>query len=160
MGDLLNFKDIRKFKNLQLLVIDNVRLAEGRFRREFGLGKKSWVHLFKKFPYLSEIYIGGHLISVDGSGEVTGEKSYNVSNMLKGMELGNKLASAYGRTKSVLGSSRMQRVWGSKPVRMFTKVLGYTLGVQALILGASVFGPVVLLSGALFGAGFLRRKKE
>lgn len=153
--ELFYFQNLYKFKNLAVLRIDNARLAEGRVRRELGLSpKKSWSVLFKKFPYLKEIEIGGRRITDESSA-----KSYDADGR-GGFDLTEKLRSIFGVGINSVSSSRMERVWSSRPVKILVGAAGWTLGVKLVTLAASMFGPWGLLFGAFAGYGAYREFKK
>lgn len=157
--ELFNFSNLAKFRNLEDLFIDNPRLAEGRVRRELGLSpRKTWYQLFKKFPSLQRIQIGGTVITDQASAqsyEDGGQGGYTLTEKLR-----EKLRVPTG----VLTNSRMEKVWSSKPVKVVGGAVGMTLGVKAVAVAASVFGVWGLLFGAFAGYGayneMKRRRKE
>ena len=46
----------------------------------------------------------------------------------------------------------MDQVWDSRPVRIITNAVGWTVGVQAVWMIAGLFGPWGLLFGAIAAA--------
>lgn len=140
--EMFDFNNLYRFKHLQELSIDDVRLAEGRLRRELCIKpSKPWTVLFKNFKYLKELCIGGRRIT-DG----TSAEEYN-KNEKAGYDFTEKLKSAVG-VGNILDSTRLERMWNSKPVKVATGALGWTLGIKGLTLAASMFG----IWGIVFGA--------
>lgn len=153
--ELFHFENLLKFRNLVVLRIDNVRLAEGRVRREIGLSpSRSWDKLFKKFCSLQELYIGGTRIVDELSA-----KAYD-DNGRGGYTLTETLRKAYNIPKTLFSNSVMERVWDSRPVRVTTGAVGWTLGVKAVTVAATMFGFWGLLFGAFAGYGAYREFKN
>ena len=144
--ELFHFENLYRFKNLMVLRIANAQLAEGRVRREMGIPpKKSWDVLFRKFRTLKLIDIGG----VQITDEVTA-KQYD-DNGRGGYEFKETLRSFFKLPVNVVSDSRIQALWNSRPVRIATSAVGWTLGVKAVMVAASLFGPWGWLMGAFAG---------
>jgi hypothetical protein len=155
VAELFHFGNLRRFSNLVTLRIDNPRLAEGRVRREIGLSpRKTWHKLFNWFHSLRELYIGGSQITDEVSSQAYEDGGRG------GFSLSEKLRKAFGLGASAVSSSRMDRVWDSRPVRVATGAVGATLGVKAVTMAAAFFGPWGLLFGAFAGFGAYREFKN
>lgn len=153
--ELFHFGDLLKFRNLEILRIDNSRLAEGRVRREIGLSpRKGWFSLFNKFRNLQELYIGGERIT----DEETSQR-YD-DNGRGGFSLTERLRESFKMPASVVSNSRMERVWDSKPVRVMGGALGWTLGIKAVTVAATMFGPWGLIFGAFAGYSAYQESKN
>lgn len=149
--ELFHFENIKKFRNLAVLRIDNSRLAEGRVRREIGLHpNKTWFKLFDKFRNLRELYIGGQRIVDEPTAQHYDDDGRG------GFSLTEKLRNTFGMGASVLSSSRMDKVWDSKPVRVIGGAAGWTVGIKAVTLAATFLGPWGLIFGAFAGYGALK----
>jgi hypothetical protein len=149
--ELFHFENLKKFRNLSILRIDNSRLAEGRVRREIGLSpNRTWFKLFNKYRNLRELYIGGQRI-VD---QPTSEK-YDDDGR-GGFSLTEKLRGALGVGVNAVSNSRMERVWDSRPVRTIGKAAGWTVGIKVVSLAAMAFGPWGMLFAGLAGYGALK----
>lgn len=140
--DLFDLREVYRYKNLSTFVLERESFAQGRARKEMGIGfRKKWSVLFKKFGLLTYIKVG----SVE----------YVRDNPDTGAE--NKFLDLFKRNPQAtyntsLSESRMDRVWDSKPVRIITSAVGWTLGVQAVWAIAGLFGPWGLLFGAIAAA--------
>lgn len=153
--ELFHFENLRKFPNLMTLRIDNSRLAEGRVRRELGLSpKKTWAVLFYRFKHLRELYIGGEMITDEQSAQDYDDRGRG------GFTLTEKLRGALGVGRNAVSSSRMERVWDSKPVKVVGGAVGATAAVKVVSLAAMMFGPWGLLFGAFAGYGAYREVKK
>lgn len=153
--ELFHFENLKRFKNLQILRIDNPQLAEGRVRRELHIHpRKPWSELFKKFKSLRVLNIGGEQITDEVTAKEYDEKGRG------GYTLTEKLAQAFKMTPSVVTGSRVQQLWNSRPVRIATRAVGWTLGVKAITVAASLFGPWGLLMGAFAGYGAIREYQK
>lgn len=150
-GILIDFFDMRtvyKFKNLTHLYLDK-DLAQGRARKEMGIGfHKRWSVLFKKFRFLSYIELGpGQPIIYERSNPDT-EVERSFLDMFR-----DNPQTTYARSNA---ASMMDRVWDAKPVRVITKAMGWTAGVQVVWAVAGLMGPWGLLFGGLAAAGAYR----
>lgn len=140
--DLFDLREVYRYKNLSTFVLERESFAQGRARKEMGIGfRKKWSVFFKKFGLLTYIKVG----SVE----------YVRDNPDTGAE--NKFLDLFKRNPQAtyntsLSESRMDRVWDSKPVRIITSAVGWTLGVQAVWAIAGLFGPWGLLFGAIAAA--------
>jgi hypothetical protein len=155
LAELFHFENLRHFKNLSVLRIDNSRLAEGRVRREVGLSpNQDWYSLFSKYRSLRELYIGGKPIT-----DAASSKEYEDSGR-GGFSLTEKLRNIFKLPASIVSNSRMEGMWNSGPVKVATGAVGWTLGVKAVALAASFFGPWGLLMGAFAGYGAYKQFKK
>lgn len=140
--DLFDLREVYRYRHLSTFVLERESFAQGRARKEMGIGfRKKWSVLFKKFGLLTYIKVG----SVE----------YVRDNPDTGAE--NKFLDLFKRNPQAtyntsLSESRMDRVWDSKPVRIITSAFGWTLGVQAVWAIAGLFGPWGLLFGAIAAA--------
>lgn len=141
--ELFNLRKVFQFRNLTSLIIENEALAQGRARKEMGIGfRKRWSVIFKKFDYLAYVKVG--------------QIEYARNNPDTNVEHGllEKFKANPSSTYAPKGSTGfLDKVWDSKPVRVMTGALGWTAGVQATWLLASLLGPWGLLFGALAMAG-------
>lgn len=153
--ELFNMSNILKFKGLEVLRVDSPRLAEGRLRKEIGLHpRKSWYSLFNKFPSLQELYIGGERITDEESSQgydKGGRSAYDFKENLR-----EKLKVP----ASLVNSSRLERVWNTRPVKVMSGAVGATLGVKVVSMAALAFGPWGLLFGAFAGYGAYREIRK
>ena len=144
-GALIDFFDMQKiyrYKNLNTFVIERESLAQGRARKEMGIGfRKRWSVLFKKFPYLGYIKVGS-VEYVRDNPDTDAENKF--------LDLFQRNPQSTYATPSI--SSRMDQVWDSRPVRIITNAVGWTVGVQAVWMIAGLFGPWGLLFGAIAAA--------
>jgi hypothetical protein len=153
--ELFHFENIYKFKNLAHLRIDNSRLAEGRVRREISLHpKKSWVKLFDRFRNLQELYIGGERITDQETAQQYDDRGRG------GFSLTEKLREKLSVGLSAVTSSRMDKVWDSKPVRVIGKAAGWTLAAKTVAVAAAFLGPWGLLFGGLAAFGAYKHLKK
>ena len=126
------------------------------FLNELGV-KNDYTVLFKKFGNLETIYLP------DGELNRYNPSDYQPS----GGGLGSKIANLFGFGKGkkeegnytpnpapeYSGNDTIDRIFESRPVRVMTRALGWTLGVKAVMVAASFFGPWGLLFGAFAAAG-------
>ena len=91
-----------------------------------------------------------------------------------GLGLGAKLAGIFGMGRGNKDSGDyvpnpaptyqapplIEKMWQSKPVRILTGALGWTLGCKAVVFAATVFGPWGLLFGAFAAAGAYNEIKK
>lgn len=152
-GQLIEMFDLGRlydFNNLTTFIIEDEGLAQGRARKEMGIGfRKRYSVLFKKFKYLNYIKVG-HI-------------EYSRENPDTKVEQGflEKFKIDPASTFSPNSNSRMDKVWDSKPVRVLTNAFGWTMGVQAVWMATALFGPIGLLFGGLALSGaVLEARKE
>jgi len=142
--EFFNLRTIYKFKNLQEFLIESQNLAQGRARKELGIGyRKRFSVLFRKFKDLNYINVGGVEYTRENP-DTKGEESFLLPNegFLSGLF---KPKTPQQMNK---GNGWMDKVWDSKPIRVITNAFGWTVGVQAVYMAATLFGPVGLLFGA------------
>ncbi|MEG1723789.1 MAG: hypothetical protein RR313_00205 [Anaerovoracaceae bacterium] len=152
-GRLVEMFDMRRiydFVNLTSFIILSENLAQGRTRKEMGIGfRKRFSVLFNKFPYLNYIKVG----------TIEYKRSNPDTDVEQGYLDGFKRNPATTFASSAAGS-RLDKVWDSKPVRVLTGALGWTLGVQAVWAAATLLGPIGLLFGAFAMAGAYTELKK
>lgn len=153
--ELFHFRNLTRFRNLEVLRIDNARLAEGRVRREIPLSpKKSWFALFNKMRSLNELYIAGEKIVDDTTAE-----QYE-DNGRGGFSLTEKLREKFQMRQSAVSDSPLEKVWNSRPVKVVGNAVGWTIGVKTVTVAASLFGGWGLLFGAFAGYGAYKELKK
>lgn len=155
LADYFDLRQIYKFKNLDVFALMDMFLAQGRARKEMGIGfRKKWSVLFKKFKHLSKIMIGEKIVYFRENPDEDGERRF--------LDLFQRNpASTYSQKPAgAKGYSRMDSVWDSRPVRAVTKALGWTIGVRSVWLAASLFGPWGMLFGALAAYGMVRETQK
>lgn len=152
LADFFDMGTIYKFKNLECLYLDK-DLAQGRARKEMGIGfRKKWSVLFKKFKYLNYIELGpGEPIIYERRNPDTGVENRFLDMFQKNPQ------TTYATQRN---SSLMDTVWDSKPVRVITGAMGWTVGVQVVWAIASIMGPWGLVFGGLAAAGAYREYKN
>ena len=152
-GQMAEFFDLRRiyhYKNLEKFGLMDETLAQGRARKEMGIGfRKRWSVLFKKFKRLQLIQVGQ--IKYFRENPDTNEEQGFLDRFK------NNPATTYS---SGMGSGFMDKVWDSRPVRVLTGAMGWTVGVQATWLLASIMGPWGLLFGAFAMAGAMKEIKN
>lgn len=167
--ELFNFKDLYRFKGLEILSIENPRLAEGRVRRELGMTPKhDWLYIFKKFRNLQKVIIAGQDIS-----DTTTSDSYQNS-YKQGFNLGESLVNKFfggnkpkkNRDYSAInplihtGNGLASTMMKSRTCRVATKALGYTAGLKAVTVIASMLGPWGVLFGAMAVYGTVTQARK
>lgn len=167
--ELFNFKDLYRFKGLEILSIENPRLAEGRVRRELGMTPKhDWMFIFKKFRNLQKVIIAGQDIS-----DTTTSDSYQNS-YKQGFNLGESLVNKFfggnkpkkNRDYSAMnplihtGNGLASTMMKSRTCRVATKALGYTAGLKAVTVIASMLGPWGVLFGAMAVYGTVTQARK
>lgn len=151
LTELFDFKDLHKFRYLSVLRVDSPRLAEGRLRRELGIApNKPWSVLFRKLRSLRELYIAGYRIDGEDSA-----KAYDNSGR-GGFTFAENVRNSLGVPLKAVTSSRMSKMWDSKPVKIFTGAAGWTIGVKAMTVTAGFLGVWGLLFGAVAGYGIYK----
>ena len=152
-GQMAEFFDLRRiyhYKNLEKFGLMDETLAQGRARKEMGIGfRKRWSVLFKKFKRLQLIQVGQ--IKYFRENPDTNEEQGFLDRFK------NNPATTYS---SGIGSGFMDKVWDSRPVRVLTGAMGWTVGVQATWFLASIMGPWGLLFGAFAMAGAMKEIKN
>lgn len=151
-GALVTYFDlgnVYKFKHLVVFTIEGEWLAQGRARKEMGIGfRKRWSVLFKKFDELMFIQVG----------DIQYERENPDTNVEQSWldKFKNNPASTFASGNV----SRLDKVWDSKPVRALTTAFGWTMGVQAVWLAATLFGPMGLLFGAIAAGSAYKQIKD
>ncbi len=154
--EFFNLRTIYKFKNLQEIVVENQNLAQGRARKELGIGyRKRFSVLFKNFRDLNYINVGGIEYTRENP-DSRGEEGFLLPN--SGF-LSNLFKPKTPQQQINKGSGWMDKVWDSKPVKVLTNAFGWTVGTQAVIAVATLMGPWGLLFGGLAFAGAYKELK-
>lgn len=136
--ELFDLGKVYKFSNLTSFVIENETLAQGRARKEMGIGfRKRWSWLFKKFTYLQQIVVGDKVYTRENPDS-------DVEKSILDRFKNNPLS-----TFSPPGSGLLNKVWDSKPTRAIVGAIGWTAGVWVTWTLASLLGPWGLIFGAI-----------
>ena len=150
--------------NIATLSIESPQIAyNDLFMNDLGI-KKDYTSLFKSHPNLEDIYLPDEELHRHG----------NQQQGRSGLGLGAKLAGIFGMGRGNKDSGDyvpnpaptyqapplIEKMWQSKPVRVLTGALGWTLGCKAVVFAATVFGPWGLLFGALAAAGAYKEIKN
>lgn len=148
--------------NVFSISIESPKIAYSTlFKNELGVGKNYGV-LFRKYGNLQTIYLPDEELNRNNpnSSERMGLGS-KLSNLF-GFGLGDKKSSAYvpNPAPTYNGNSLIDKMFESKPVRIMTGAFGWTMGVKAVVLAATIFGPWGLLFGALAMTGAYNELKE
>lgn len=145
------------------LNIETLKLSESvMFKNELRV-KRSYGELFKRNPNLQVIRLPNEELTRNNPNEQDNSGG-----------LGSKLAGLFGfgrqnnksddyvpnPTASSRDNDLVDRMFESKPVRVLTGALGWTLGCKAVILAATFFGPWGLLFGAFAAAGAYKEIKN
>lgn len=145
--ELFFFGDLKKFPNMMVLRIDDLRLAEGRVRREVGISPRAdWYRVYYKYRNLRELYIAGTKISTPEEAmayEQNGRNGYDME-----QQIINNTNPKHTNSKP----STMQGVWSSPTANMMTGTLGSNLGSKAMFGLATFFGAWGAFFGALKGS--------
>ena len=152
-GNIVEFFDFQmlfKLPNLDTLVIDNVRLAETRVRRELGMKKDmTWDLLYDNFDSLQMLVIGGSKIT-------TPEEAEKYSDTSGGdYEFQERIREAFKFDSDILErvKSPVQKLWRSKPVAILTGAMGGVVGTKVVLGIASMMGAWGILFAGLAGYG-------
>lgn len=150
LAEFFNLHTVRKYKNLEQLLILDGNLAQGRARKEMGIGfRKKWSVLFKKFKHLQYIQVGNiyyHRENPDSNVEEA---------ILDRFKTNPKLTFGSGNRGTL-----MDRVWDSTPVRIIARGIGWTGATAFVWAGATLFGPIGLLFGAFTMASAFKEIKN
>ena len=134
------------------------------FQNEIGVKNYNYSKLFRRMSNLQTIYLP--------DGEINRNNPQDVSH--SGIGLGERLSGLFGFGKGKKDSqgyvpnpsptsnrdSMTDRIFDSKPVRIMTGALGWTLGCKAVVMAATIFGPWGLLFGAFAAAGAYKEIKN
>lgn len=150
--------------NIFELAIETPKVANSSlFKSELGV-RNNYGVLFKTHSNLQTIYLPDQELN---------RNNPNQQNSGSGLGIGSKLANLFrfGGNKNsgnytpnpsndYSGSDTIDRIFESKPVRILTGALGWTLGCKAVVFAATVFGPWGLLFGAFAAAGAYNEIKK
>ena len=148
--------------NIFELAIETPKVANSHlFKSELGV-RNNYGVLFKTHSNLQHIYLPDQELNRNNpdqqsSGTGLGSKLANLFRFG-----GNKNSGNYTPNPSndYSGSDTIDRIFESKPVRILTGALGWTLGCKAVVFAATVFGPWGLLFGAFAAAGAYNEIKK
>lgn len=148
--------------NVFSLSIESPKIAYSTlFKNELGVSRNYGV-LFKKYSNLQTIYLPDEELNRNNpnSKEKMGLGS-KLANLF-GFGVGDKKSSAYtpNPAPTYNGNTLIDKMFESKPVRIMTGAFGWTMGVKAVVLAATIFGPWGLLFGGLAMAGAYNELKE
>lgn len=152
-GNIIEFFDFQmlfRLPNLDTLVIDNVRLAETKVRRELRMKRDmTWDLLYDNFDSLRLLEIGGSRIT-------TPEEATKYTDTSGGdYEFQEKIREAFRVDSDILDrvKSPVQKLWRSRPVAIVTGALGGTVGTKVVLGMASMMGAWGILFAGLAGYG-------
>ena len=133
------------------------------FKKEMGIKGDNYSVLFRTHNNLQTIYLPDDELTRNNPHQQQGS----------GGGLGSKLARIFGfggnrnsenytpnPAPSYEGNDMVDRIFDSKPVRVLTGALGWTLGCKAVVMAATIFGPWGLLFGAFAAVGAYNSMKE
>lgn len=146
--------------NIYSLSIESPKIANSNlFKSELGVTRKGYGFLFNTCGNLQTINLPNE------------ELTRNNPNSNERIGIGAKLANLFGFGKTDAKSGKQKenyipdptptskdnqlvdKMFESRPVRILTGALGWTLGCKAVVLAATLFGPWGLLFGGLAMAG-------
>ncbi len=147
------FNLLFKLTNLTMLAIDNVRLAEGRVRRELGMEEDmTWDLLYEKqnFRSLRHLEIGGQRITTPEEA-----KKYAEEGQGYGYKFQERVRDAFELPSDMFDrvKSPVQKLWSSRPVTIVTGALGGVVGTKVVLGMASMMGGWGILFTGLAGLG-------
>lgn len=150
--------------NIYELSIETPKVAcNDVFKKEMGIKGDNYGVLFKTHNNLQTIYLPDEELTRNNPNQ----------QQSSGGGLGSKLARIFGfggnrnsgnytpnPAPSYEGNDMVDRIFDSKPVRVLTGALGWTLGCKAVVMAATIFGPWGLLFGAFAAVGAYNSMKE
>ena len=150
--------------NIYELAIETPKVAcNDVFKKEMGIKGDNYGVLFKTHNNLQTIYLPDNELN----------RNNPQQQQSSGGGLGSKLARIFGfggnrnsgnyvpnPAPSYEGNDMVDRIFDSKPVRVLTGALGWTLGCKAVVMAATIFGPWGLLFGAFAAVGAYNSMKE
>lgn len=145
------------------LTIESPKIASSTlFKNELRV-KKSYGELFKRNPNLQIIRLPNEELTRNNPEEQ--DNSGGLGSKLAGLfGLGRQNNKSDNYVPNPTASSRdndlVDRMFESKPVRILTSALGWTLGCKAVVLAATFLGPWGLLFGAFAAAGAYNEMKN
>jgi hypothetical protein len=144
--ELFDLRDLYKFRNMHTLHLADAEMAELRFRPQLGFHPKmQWAQVAKKFRSLRRLYINGQDVLTE-----EGAVSYEEGGRSR-VEFVSKLADRVRTPLFSVNPSYAGKLWNSYPVKITRSAVGWTLGVKAVTVAASLLGPWGLLMGAIAG---------
>ena len=132
------------------------------FQNELGIKNYNYGSLFKQHKSLQVIYLPNEELTRNNPQSANRQGFAGKLSNLFGFGKGERGSSGYvpSPASSSNGPSIIDRMYESKPVRILTGALGWTLGIKAVVVAASVFGPWGLVFGSLAGIGAYREIKN
>ena len=138
LAEFFNLHTVRKYKNLEQLMILDGNLAQGRARKEMGIGfKQKWSWLFKKYDNLQYIQVGNIYYHRDNPDTKDEEP------ILEKFKINPKLTFGTGNRRTI-----MDKVWDSTPVRVLAKSVGWTGAAVGVWAAATFLGPIGMVFSA------------
>ena len=169
--EFFNFYELRKFNELETLIIEDTAVAERRIRNEYAWKGRNatWLNFKHKFNKkgLAVLEIGGESIQEDyneeeyqtrGSGFGFGLRDKLVG-LFSGTSKNNSYNAVYANYNNE-NSGIMGKIFNTTPVKAMTTALGWTLGLKATLAIASMFGPIGLFFGAVAGITAVKSMKD
>lgn len=160
--ELFSFSNLYKFRNLNTLIVDNARIAEGRMRRELGIAPtRPWSFLLRKMSSLTRLEIAGEVIT-----DETSARQYD-DNGRGGVTLTDRLRQGLGVSERLVNPSRisglLSKAWETRPVRIVGRAAGWTAAAYTVttVAGAiGLWGGVLAGAAAIFGFRELRKRRD
>lgn len=150
LAEFFNLNSVKKYKNLEQFMILDTALAQGRARKEMGIGfKKKWSVLFKKFKNLQYIQVGNIYYHRDNPDSAVEEP------ILEKFKANPKLTFSSGN-----GRGFMDKVWDCAPVRILAKSVGWTGAAVGVWAAATFLGPIGMVFSAFALAGTFKEVRN
>lgn len=142
----------------QQLSVEYPRFAKDNyFWNQIGAKNRDCGKLFKKYPNLETINICGEILTRDNMYEDSPSSGGLLSNLF-GLNKNPRVPNPH--RKEVDSNSITNRIFSSKPVRVMANAFGWTMGVKAVMLATTIFGPIGLLFGAFAAVGAVKELKN
>ena len=150
--------------NIYELSIETPKVAcNDVFKKEMGIKGDNYSVLFNTHNNLQTIYLPDDELNRNNPQQQQSSGGWLSNKLAKIFNLGgNRDSNNYtpNPAPSNDGNDIVDRIFDSKPVRVLTGALGWTLGCKAVVLAATMFGPWGLVFGAFAAVGAYNSMKE
>lgn len=148
--------------NIYSLSIEDQMLCDSvPFQQELGIKNYNYGSLFRQHKSLQVIYLPNEELTRNNPQSANRQSIGGKLSNLFGFGRGDRGSAGYVPSPAQSsGPTLVDRMFDSKPVRILTGAFGWTMGIKAVTVAATLFGPWGLIFGGIAAASAYKEIKN